>query len=224
MADSIKFTNVSFAGGKFAQDTLEFNYPPSPPPGKTTYAEFKGSLSFTASNGSKVEFKEFVISCSASAPNVYHLESVGPNGELLQLSWTGTTPTSFDGGTAVLDGEIYDKFVDNSITPTVCFAAGTLIRTPVGDVAVETLKAGDLVVTASGEMRAVQWMGHADIDEDNDRSSSFSSVLFGLYFGLLVWGGLYLRHGRLRKSCRARQLFQRLRQGKRQRSGVLAIR
>jgi hypothetical protein len=42
-------------------------------------------------------------------------------------------------------------------------------------------------------MRAVQWMGHADIDEDNDRSSSFSSVLFGLYFGLLVWGGLYLR-------------------------------
>jgi hypothetical protein len=80
------------------------------------------------------------------------------------------------------------------------------------------------VVTASGEMRAVQWMGHADIDEDNDRSSSFSSVLFGLYFGLLVWGGLYLRHGRLRKSCRARQLFQRLRQGKRQRSGVLAIR
>jgi hypothetical protein len=164
MADSIKFTNVSFAGGKFAQDTLEFNYPPSPPPGKTTYAEFKGSLSFTASNGSKVEFKEFVISCSASAPNVYHLESVGPNGELLQLSWTGTTPTSFDGGTVVLDGEIYDKFVDNSITPTVCFAAGTLIRTPVGDVAVETLKAGDLVVTGSGDLRPVKWMGHTDVD------------------------------------------------------------
>ena len=26
----------------------------------------------------------------------------------------------------------------------------------------------------------------------------FSSVLFGLYFGLLVWGGLYLRNGQLR--------------------------
>lgn len=26
----------------------------------------------------------------------------------------------------------------------------------------------------------------------------FSSVLFGVYFGVLVWGGLYLRDGRLR--------------------------
>jgi hypothetical protein len=27
----------------------------------------------------------------------------------------------------------------------------------------------------------------------------FSSILFGVYFGLLVWGGLYLRDGRLRR-------------------------
>jgi DoxX-like family len=26
----------------------------------------------------------------------------------------------------------------------------------------------------------------------------FSSVLFGVYFGILIWGGLYLRDGRLR--------------------------
>jgi hypothetical protein len=26
----------------------------------------------------------------------------------------------------------------------------------------------------------------------------FSSVLFGVYFGILVWGGLYLRDERLR--------------------------
>jgi len=26
----------------------------------------------------------------------------------------------------------------------------------------------------------------------------FSSVLFGVYFGILAWGGLYLRDGRLR--------------------------
>ncbi len=45
-----------------------------------------------------------------------------------------------------------------------CYAAGTLIRTPERDVPVETLKVGDLVLTASGEMRPVKWMGHADID------------------------------------------------------------
>ena len=46
----------------------------------------------------------------------------------------------------------------------IAFAAGTLIRTPGGDVAVETLKVGDVVLTASGEMRPVKWMGHTDVD------------------------------------------------------------
>ena len=48
--------------------------------------------------------------------------------------------------------------------PVVCFAAGTLIRTPMGDVAVETLKVGDVVVTTSGEMRPVKWIGHSEIE------------------------------------------------------------
>ena len=51
-----------------------------------------------------------------------------------------------------------------SITDVTCFAAGTLISTPRGDVPVETLKVGDLVVTASGEMRPVKWMGHRDVN------------------------------------------------------------
>jgi hypothetical protein len=45
-----------------------------------------------------------------------------------------------------------------------CFAAGTLIRTPGGDVPVETLTAGDLVVTATGDMRPIKWIGHRDFD------------------------------------------------------------
>jgi hypothetical protein len=42
--------------------------------------------------------------------------------------------------------------------------AGTLIRTPGGEVAVETLEVGDLVLTASGETRPVKWMGHTEVD------------------------------------------------------------
>jgi hypothetical protein len=40
-----------------------------------------------------------------------------------------------------------------------CFTAGTLIMTERGEVPVEQLKAGDMVRTASGELRPVKWLG-----------------------------------------------------------------
>ncbi|MEH3145223.1 MAG: Hint domain-containing protein [Methylobacterium frigidaeris] len=43
---------------------------------------------------------------------------------------------------------------------TPCFAAGTLIRTVRGEVPVEHLAVGDLVVTASGAQRPIRWIGH----------------------------------------------------------------
>jgi len=40
-----------------------------------------------------------------------------------------------------------------------CLLKGTLIETPMGPVAVETLSVGDLVTTARGETRPVKWIG-----------------------------------------------------------------
>jgi autotransporter passenger strand-loop-strand repeat protein len=46
-----------------------------------------------------------------------------------------------------------------------CFAEGTLIRTPDGDVPVERLRPGDRVVMArSGGVAPVVWIGHRDVD------------------------------------------------------------
>jgi hypothetical protein len=47
---------------------------------------------------------------------------------------------------------------------TVCFCAGTRIKTTRGEVAVENLVVGDLAVTVSGEARPIAWIGHKRVE------------------------------------------------------------
>jgi Hint domain len=49
-------------------------------------------------------------------------------------------------------------------TSIACFAAGTRIRAHRGEVAVEALRAGDLVILADGRTAPVRWIGHRSID------------------------------------------------------------
>jgi len=45
-----------------------------------------------------------------------------------------------------------------------CFVAGSRIATPAGEVAVEALAVGDLVLTASGAARPIVWIGHRRVE------------------------------------------------------------
>lgn len=45
----------------------------------------------------------------------------------------------------------------------ICFYPGTRIATPAGEVAVEALRIGDLVLTAEGEAAPVRWMGRQTV-------------------------------------------------------------
>ena len=66
-----------------------------------------------------------------------------------------------NGTLQLIDGN--GNFVENltlASTDAPCFCAGTMITAPHGDVAVETLAAGDLVTTTDGQHRAVRWVGH----------------------------------------------------------------
>ena len=58
----------------------------------------------------------------------------------------------------VLGGYNVDNVTLNS-TNAPCFCPGTMITTPDGDVAVETLAAGDVVLTAAGDVKFVRWVG-----------------------------------------------------------------
>lgn len=52
---------------------------------------------------------------------------------------------------------------DTVTVSAICFMAGTMIRTPGGEVPVESLKRGDLVLSADGTPKPVTWLGRQTI-------------------------------------------------------------
>lgn len=56
-----------------------------------------------------------------------------------------------------------DSFLSGGTFTQVCFAAGTLIATPTGEVVVEDLSIGDMILTASGKQVPVKWIGRQTV-------------------------------------------------------------
>ena len=82
------------------------------------------------------------------------------NGDLLVLSgitgfgtagWTAIAQSDGSGGTEVF------------LASVPCYCRGTLILTERGEVPVEYLAIGDEVVTVSGTMRPITWMGRRKV-------------------------------------------------------------
>ncbi len=71
---------------------------------------------------------------------------------------TGNLFGTTNGGGVNSKGTVFE--ITNSGFVVACYARGTRIATPDGERPVETLAAGDRVLTVSGEARPVVWTGH----------------------------------------------------------------
>ena len=81
---------------------------------------------------------DLTVSLSGGGTAVFHLSSAETG---LFANWTGT---------------------DISLSSNPCYLAGTRILTARGEVAVEELKVGDLLVTQTGEALPIRWIGTRD--------------------------------------------------------------
>jgi hypothetical protein len=72
---------------------------------------------------------------------------------------------TFDSSTNVGDIKLNQAIVGGQTIDvlTICFMPGTMIRTPEGEVPVETLARGDLVLTVDGDAKPVLWLGRQTI-------------------------------------------------------------
>jgi Hint domain-containing protein len=76
---------------------------------------------------------------------------------LVILSGTINPGDSITGITMINGGNTNILYTD--IPSIVCFTPGTIIATPTGSVAIETLTVGDLVITADNGLQAIRWIG-----------------------------------------------------------------
>jgi hypothetical protein len=97
----------------------------------------------------------------------YTVSGTSGGTETIAIHTSGTSSLTFaiDHGTfttgtyAANAGPLQLSSDGTGLKVTVCFLAGTMIATPDGEVAVETLKPGDLVLTADGRSVPVRWLG-----------------------------------------------------------------
>ncbi len=116
--------------------------------------------------------------------------------------WTGTAMSGliilfllFDGGIKLVPLEIVTQTSGEIGLPTDASFARTLgILTLVGTVLYAIPRTSVL-----GAILLTGYMGGAIATHLRIGSPLFSHTLFGVYLGLLIWGGLYLRDPRLRQ-------------------------
>jgi hypothetical protein len=182
----VAFSNIVVAPDPTANDaTYQFSY--------TVSGQFDIDYDLVNQAGSVTGTLTFVNNTSHvttvdnpnASGNLYRLTSSVQGGQtvydlqagtpvFINIGWTGTTATlgNYVFVTQLPDGNLWSTgdfgASPNASIPlsfsAVCFCAGTRIRTARGDIPVEELVVGDLVVTASNAQKPIRWLGHREVD------------------------------------------------------------
>lgn len=165
---------------------------PSGLPTQSVNWQASGNIVFGSANGNQITVSDIdsanlTVTLHVEAGTLTLAGTVGLSG----LTGDGTDTVTFSGTAAnintALNGLTYHTTssdiqigdVDDQLTITtsdgslsdsdtvnidvICFIAGTMIRTPAGEVAVEALARGDLVSTADGRTVPVSWLGRQTV-------------------------------------------------------------
>ena len=106
---------------------------------------------------------------------IYNLGTVEPS--FTDNSVYGLSSSQISNGPVDASGTTFLTTEPAVAEPPFCFCAGTLIRTPGGDVPIESLAIGDLVVTHSGTTRPIVWIGVGQVSVSRGRRSVATPVI-----------------------------------------------
>lgn len=100
----------------------------------------------------------WVYTVAAGDAPATNLDYAGTNGQVQFYNSSGAV--TYDSNP---NGHLTLPSYPSSSYDVICFFAGTMIATPTGEIAVEELKAGDLVTLANGGSAAVTWFGRQTV-------------------------------------------------------------
>jgi YVTN family beta-propeller protein len=127
-----------------------------------------GTRAYVATNGGTVAVIDTTSNTVTQTINVGQVVgiAISPDGSDLYVShWTGSHDnivTVIDTATNAVTGTIQVGEAPEYLAIS-CFMPGTMVLVPSGEVAVETLKRGDIVITTDGRAAPVSWVGRQTV-------------------------------------------------------------
>jgi len=179
-ADAIATVNVAIEGGSFSvsaaminDDVIGVGSVQFTSAGGTEDIGTAGSLVNIDLNNAFLPYDALTTSDvlndeSLGAPVKYTIFGSGTTQQIIITDASGHTFTFETNGQNFTDGSYTDlvygplHFIADGVggtDVTVCFLAGTHIRTPAGETAIETLRIGDPILTADGRTLPIRWIG-----------------------------------------------------------------